>query len=88
VYFISGVKPDSVALFSKEPQLAGKERLLFDKVTGDLSLGAGTYLELKQPTTFLFFFKEPVMLQQLAMNTFVRMDSDIFPVASSKYGEA
>jgi hypothetical protein len=81
VYFISGVKPDSVALFSKEPQLAGKERLLFDKVTGDLSLGAGTYLELKQPTTFLFFFKEPVMLQQLAMNTFVRMESDIFPVA-------
>ena len=81
VYFVTGIKPDSVVILSGDQKLKGKEGLLFDKEAGDLNLSSGAYLELKKWTTFYFYFKEPVLLQQLAMNTFVRMPWSIFPVA-------
>ena len=80
VYFIKGIKPDSVSLASKDPGTKGKGNLLFDRDIGDLNLGSGAWIELKQPTVMECFFTKPVTLQQVSMNSFVRMEWDIFPV--------
>lgn len=80
-YFIKGIKPDSVAYVIKGQKDKGKEALLFDNDIGDLTLGTGAWIEMKQPATFHFFFREPVSVQQLSVNTIVRMEWDIFPVS-------
>lgn len=81
VYFIKGPKPDSVEMLAKEQANRGKEGLLSDGETGDLNLGSGAWMELKELTTFQFYFKQPVDLRQISLNTFVKMESDIFPAA-------
>lgn len=81
VYFTNGIKPDSVLVAEKNKILAGKEGLLFDKDIGDLNTSSGAWLELKEPTTYLFFFKQPTALRQLCLNTYVRTEWDIFPAA-------
>ena len=80
VYFIKGIWPDSVALVSKDPATKGKGKELFDTDIGDLNLGSGAWIELKQPTEMEFFFTKPVTLQEVALNSFVRMEWNIFPV--------
>lgn len=81
VYFTKGIKPDSVVAISKSQTYKGKEQMLFDAEIGDLNLSSGKWLEVKEPVTYLFYFKEPVTVRQVSMNTFVRMDWDIFPAS-------
>jgi hypothetical protein len=81
VYFTKGIKPDSVEYLSKDGGGKGKEAMLFDTEIGDLNLSSGNWLELKQPATYVLHFRQPVTVHQLSMNTFVRMEWDIFPAA-------
>ena len=81
VYFTRGAKPDSVEYISNDPGGKGKESKLFDTEIGDLNLSSGSWQELKQPATYILHFKQPVTLRQVTLNTFVRMEWDIFPAA-------
>jgi hypothetical protein len=70
-----------VEYISNDPGGKGKESKLFDTEIGDLNLSSGSWQELKQPATYILHFKQPVTLRQVTLNTFVRMEWDIFPAA-------
>jgi len=78
VYFMKGLKPDSVSIVSDERENINKGKILFDLETGDVNVGSGKWLGLKKTTSAYMFFKDPVLLHKIALNMFVDVKSKMF----------
>lgn len=78
VYFIKGLKPDSVVLVTNEKENKGKDKLLFDGDIGDKNPNSVKWLRFKETGTYYLYFKELVTVRQVILNAFVGMDAYIF----------
>ena len=78
VYFMQGLKPDSISIVSDQPENRGSGKILFDLETGDLNVGSGKWLDLKKTTSCYVFFNTPVRVHKLMMNMFTDIKNKMF----------